>query len=232
MTCTLAADLVAANRILAHHKVLDGFGHVSARHPSHPDRFILSRSVAPALVTEDDLMTFDFTGSVLGADSRRPYLERFIHAAIYRQRPEVLAVVHSHSPSVIPFAASTVRLRPIYHMASFLGREAPVFEIRERFGATDMLVRTLAQGDALAERLGDAHVVLMRGHGFCTVGESLAVAVYRAIYTESNAALQQQAIALGGEVTYLDAEEASLSDATNRGVIDRPWGLWKAEVEG
>jgi ribulose-5-phosphate 4-epimerase/fuculose-1-phosphate aldolase len=226
----LLDDLAAANRILARHGVLDGFGHVSARHPAAPDRFLLSRSLAPALVTPADVMTFDLDGNALGGDARRPYLERFIHGAIYRRRPDVRAVVHSHSPSVIPFGASSVRLRPIYHMASFIGRGAPVFEIRERFGMTDMLVRTVEQGAALAERLSGDAVVLMRGHGFCTVGESIAEAVYRAIYTESNAALQQAAIALGGTVTYLDDDEARRYDETSRAVLDRPWQLWKAEV--
>lgn len=226
----LLDDIAAANRILARHGVLDGFGHVSARHPEHPDRFLLSRSLAPALVTPADVMTFDLDANALGGDARRPYLERFIHGAIYRQRPDVRAVVHSHSPSVIPFSASSVRLQPIYHMASFIGRGAPVFEIRERFGMTDMLVRNVEQGSALAERLSGDALVLMRGHGFCTVGESVAEAVYRAIYTESNAALQQAAIALGGTVTYLDADEARRYDETSRAVLDRPWQLWKAEV--
>ena len=228
----LLDDLSAANRILARHGILDGFGHVSARHPARPDRFLLSRSLAPALVTPADIMTFDLDAQAVGGDARKPYLERFIHGAIYRQRPDVHAVVHSHSPSVIPFGASSVRLRPIYHMASFIGREAPVFEIRERFGMTDMLVRDIAQGRALAERLSQDALVLMRGHGFCTVGESVAEAVYRAIYTESNAALQQAAIALGGKVTYLDPEEARRYDQTGRAVLDRPWQLWKAEVSG
>lgn len=227
----LLDDIAAANRILAHHRVLDGFGHVSARHPEHPDQYLLSRSLAPALVTPADIMTFDLDSSALAGDTRRPYLERFIHGAIYRARPDVHAVVHSHSPSVIPFGASSVALRPIYHMASFIGAAAPVFEIRERFGMTDMLIRESAHGEALAQRLADAPVVLMRGHGFCSVGETLAVAVYRAIYTEANAALQQAAIALGGTVTYLDSEEARRSDATNRSVIARPWELWKSEVE-
>jgi ribulose-5-phosphate 4-epimerase/fuculose-1-phosphate aldolase len=220
-------DLVAANRILAGHGVLDGFGHVSARHPDRVDGYLLSRSLAPALVTADDVVAYDLDSQAIDGDTRRPYLERFIHAGIYRRRPDVMAVVHSHSPSIIPFAASSVPLRPLYHMASFLGPYAPIFEIRERFGVTDMLIRDRAQGDALAESLGDNAVVLMRGHGFCAVGESIPVAVYRAIYAETNAALQQQAIALGGTVTYLDEREARLSDATNRSVIARPWELWK-----
>jgi ribulose-5-phosphate 4-epimerase/fuculose-1-phosphate aldolase len=225
----LLEDLVAANRILAGLGVVDGFGHVSVRHPERPDRYLLSRSLAPERVTRDDIMTFDLAGTAQEGDGRAPYLERFIHGAVYARRPDVGAVVHSHSPAVVPFTASSVPLRPIYHMGGFLGAGAPVFEIRERFGTTDMLVRSAAQGDALAEALGGHAVVLMRGHGFCAVGDSIAVAVYRAVYTQSNAAVAQQAIALGGDVTWLDPGEASLADETNRRAIARPWELWRAK---
>jgi ribulose-5-phosphate 4-epimerase/fuculose-1-phosphate aldolase len=226
---TLIDDLVAANRILAGLNVLDGFGHVSVRHPDDPNCYLLSRSLAPELVTPADIMTFDLASSAQDGDTRTPYLERFIHGAIYARRPDVLAVVHSHAAAVVPFAASSVRLRPIYHMSSFLRTGAAVFEIRERFKMTDMLIRNHEQGTALAEQLSNDAVVLMRGHGFCTVGESVAVAVYRAYYTQSNAALQQQAIALGGTVKYLEPEEAERSDATNRSVIARPWELWRSK---
>ncbi|MFO1316567.1 MAG: class II aldolase/adducin family protein [Burkholderiales bacterium] len=225
----LVDDLVAANRILAGLGVLDGFGHVSARHPDRPDRFLLARSVAPELVTRNDIMTFDLESNAQDGDTRNPYLERFIHGAIYARRPDVQAVVHSHAPAVVPFAASSVRLQPIYHMSSFLRAGAPVFEIRARFGQTDMLVRDHAQGAALAGELGSHAVVLMRGHGFCAVGESVPVAVFRAFYTQTNADLQQRAIALGGSVTYLDIEEALRADETNTRVIARPWALWKAK---
>ncbi len=223
---SLIDDLVAANRILAGLGVVDGFGHVSVRHPDRADRYLLSRSLAPELVTRDDIMTFDLASTPQDGDARAPYLERFIHGGIYARRPDVQAIVHSHSPAVVPFAASSVPLRPIYHMSGFLGAGARVFEIRARFGITDLLVRNGAQGVALAEVLGADAVVLMRGHGFCTIGDSIPVAVYRAVYTQSNAALQQQAIALRGEVTYLEPEEATLADATNRRVISRPWDLW------
>ncbi|MGE5089597.1 MAG: class II aldolase/adducin family protein [Candidatus Levyibacteriota bacterium] len=232
MTSTARAalldDLVAANHILAGLGVLDGFGHVSVRDPDAPDRFLMSRSLAPELVGESDIMTFDLASTALAGDTRSPYLERFIHGEIYARRPDVNAVVHSHAPGVVPFAASSVPLRAIYHMGSFLGAGVPVFEIRERFGETDMLVRNREQGQALADSLGERSVVLMRGHGFCAVGESVPVAVFRAAYTQSNATLQQQAIALGGSVTYLDEAEARQYDATNRSVIGRPWALWKA----
>jgi len=226
---SLIDDLVAANRILAGLGVVDGFGHVSVRHPDRADRYLLSRSLAPELVTRDDIMTFDLASTPQDGNARAPYLERFIHGEVYARRPDVQAIVHSHSPAVVPFAASSVPLRPIYHMSGFLGAGARVFEIRARFGTTDMLVRDGAQGAALAEALGADAIVLMRGHGFCTVGDSIPVAVYRAVYTQSNAALQQQAIALRGEVTYLEPEEATLADATNRRVISRPWDLWRGK---
>jgi ribulose-5-phosphate 4-epimerase/fuculose-1-phosphate aldolase len=225
------ADLVAANRILAQHGVLDAFGHVSARHPDNPGHFLISRSRAPELVTAADLMVLDLDCNPVERDSREPpYLERFIHGEIYRTRPEVMAIVHSHAPAVIPFAASSVPLRPIYHMASFLGRGVPVFDIRTRFGPTDLLVRNHDHGRALAETLGESDVALMRGHGYVAVAASMPIAVYRAIYTQLNAALQQQAIALGGTVTYLVPEEAALSVPTQNSVIGRPWELWKRKV--
>jgi ribulose-5-phosphate 4-epimerase/fuculose-1-phosphate aldolase len=223
-------DLVAANRILAHHGVLDAFGHVSARHPGDPGRFLLSRSRAPELVTAADLMVLDLDCNPVDGDTRQSYLERFIHGEIYRVRPDVMAIVHSHAPAVIPFAASSVTLRPIYHMASFLGRGAPVFDIRSRFGPTDLLVRNHDHGRALAQTLGESDIALMRGHGYVAVASTMPVAVYRAIYTQLNAALQQQALALGGTVTYLVPEEAALSVPTQNSVIGRPWELWKRLV--
>ena len=224
----LLDNLVAANRILAGLGIVDGFGHVSARHPVHPDRFLISRSLAPELVTRDDIMELHLDGSPVGSDARKPYLERFIHGEIYRKRPDVQSVVHSHAPSVVPFTSSSIRLRPICHMGSFLRNGVSVFEIRDRFKATDMLVTNPDQGAALADVLATDTVVLMRGHGFCSVGQTIPIAVFRAVYTQNNAELQSRTIALGGEVTYLADDEAALSEATNRAVVERPWGLWKA----
>ena len=222
-------DLVAANRILAGLDILDGFGHVSVRHPDRADCYLLARSLAPELVTRDDIMTFDMASAAQNGDTRTPYVERFIHGEIFAQRPDVICVVHSHAAAVVPFAASSVPLKPIYHMSCFLRTGAPVFEIREKFGMTDMLIRNSAQGAALAEKLGEQSTVLMRGHGYCTVGGSVPEAVFRAYYARINADLQQRAIALGGSVTYLEDEEARLYDETNRSVVARPWGLWKAK---
>jgi ribulose-5-phosphate 4-epimerase/fuculose-1-phosphate aldolase len=220
-------DLVAANRILAHHGVLDAYGHVSARHPEDRRRFLISRSRAPELVVVADLMVLDLDSNPTDGDNRQPYLERFIHGEIYRARPDVMAIVHSHAPAVIPFAASSVTLRPIYHMAGFLGPGAPVFDMRSGFGPTDLLVRNRDHGRALAESLGESDVALMRGHGYVAVAPTIPIAVYRAIYTQLNAALQQQAIALGGTVTYLVPEEAMLTVPVQTATIMRPWELWK-----
>lgn len=224
-------DLVLANRILAQHGVLDGFGHVSMRNPDHSEHYFLSRSLAPELVTQDDIIEFNLDSEPLHGDTRRLYLERYIHGEIYKQRPDVQAIVHSHSPSVIPFAASSVRLRPIYHMAGFLTGGAPIFDIRKMFGNTDLLVTCCDHGAELSRILGDANISLMRGHGFVAVGSSLAVAVYRAIYTELNASLQEKAINLGGEIIYLEDEEGEKADASICGVMHRPWELWKQKVE-
>jgi ribulose-5-phosphate 4-epimerase/fuculose-1-phosphate aldolase len=227
----LVEDLVAANRILADQSIVDGFGHVSARHDRDPDRFLLSRSLAPELVTAADVMEYDLDGQPVDARGRTSYLERFIHGAIYRARPDVRAVVHSHSPSVIPFGVTTVPLRPLYHMSAFLGEGAPVWDIRAAAGGdTDMLVRTPALGRALAQALGPHAVVLMRGHGVAVVAAGLPQVVFRSVYTEGNARLQAQAMALGGPVTYLSPEEARRAEAATGGTVGRPWELWKQKA--
>lgn len=227
----LIEDLVAANHILAAHGVLDGFGHVSVRHNLDPDHFLMSRSLAPELVIANDIMEYDLNGTAVDSQGRGSYSERFIHAAIYRARPDVMAIVHSHAPSVIPFGVSSVRLRPLYHMASFMLDGIPVFDIGDKFGITDMLVKTPERGDALAAALGDSAVVLMRGHGMTVVGPAIPFAVARSIYTEINAGLQRDAIALGGDVKYLDPAEAQARvDAGENEGYERPWQLWKREV--
>jgi ribulose-5-phosphate 4-epimerase/fuculose-1-phosphate aldolase len=224
----LVQDLVDANHILFHQAVVDAFGHVSARHERHPDRFLLARNMAPATVGAEDIMEFDLDGAPLNADGRGIYLERFIHSEIYRARPDVRAIVHSHSPSVVPFGVvKGLRLRPICHMCGFLGEGPDIFEIREGSGpATDLLIRDRRRGRHLAERLGSANVVLMRGHGSTVVGPSLKHAVYRAVYTEVNARLLADALRLG-PVEYLTAEEAEAALAIE-GQIERPWHLWKS----
>ena len=221
-------DLVDANRILAHQGILDAFGHVSVRHDRQADRFLLARNIAPAQARAEDIMTFDLNGEPVQPDGKRVYLERFIHSAIYQARPEVVAIVHSPSAAVLPFSVSgKATLRPICHMSGFLARGAPMFEIRESAGsATDLLIRDGRLGAALASSLGQAHMVLMRGHGSTVVGPSLKLAVYRAIYAEVNARTQVQAMQLG-DPTYLTPEEAETAMESVESQVDRPWNLWK-----
>jgi ribulose-5-phosphate 4-epimerase/fuculose-1-phosphate aldolase len=227
-------DIVAANRILSDQGVVDGFGHVSARHEEDSGRFLLARSMAPGLVTADDILEFDLTGNALDSRGRTLYVERFIHSEIYKADPEIKAIVHSHSPSIIPFGVTSVPLRPIYHMSSFLGAGVPIFEIRDIGGpATDMLIRDPELGAALAKSIGKSAVVLMRGHGNVVVGDSVQQVVFRAIYTEVNAKLQVEALRLGaGEVDFLNSEEAAKATATNNAVLRRPWELWKRQAFG
>jgi HCOMODA/2-hydroxy-3-carboxy-muconic semialdehyde decarboxylase len=227
----LIDDLVSANHILFKEGVVDGFGHVSMRDERDPERFLLSRSIAPATVTARDVMEFGMDGEPLNARGRRPYLERYIHSEIYRLRPDVVAVVHSHSPALIPFGITGTSLRPVFHMSGFLGSATPIFEIREAGGpATDMLIRDRKLGAALARKLGTAPFALMRGHGSVAVGATLKQVVFRSVYAEVNARLQSEALRLG-TITYLNEAEAANAARTNDSVIDRPWGLWKARVK-
>jgi HCOMODA/2-hydroxy-3-carboxy-muconic semialdehyde decarboxylase len=228
---TLLEDLVAAYHILAEQGVLDAFGHVSVRHDRDPNRYLLSRSVAPALVNEEDFIEYDLDSNPVNARGRSQFIERFIHGQIYKVRKDVNAVVHSHSPSVVPFGVSTVPLRPVYHMAAFIGEGLPTFDIRKAAGMTDMLVSNPDRGHALAETLASHPAVLMRGHGVVVVGASLPFAVGRSVYLELNARVQTQAIALGGRITYLDPEEAkNVLNAGENGGYQRAWELWKRNV--
>ena len=222
-------DLVYANRILYDQGVLDGFGHVSVRDERNPARFLLSRSLAPGLVTTKDILEYDLEGAPIDPRGRAVYLERFIHAAIYRARPDVQAVVHTHSPSLIAFSVTGASLRPVYHLSSFLGAGPPIFDIRDAAGMTDMLIRDNHLGDALAKVLAEKPVVLMRGHGAVVVGNSIQQAVYRVIYTEINARLQMDAARLGS-ITFLSPEEAAKSSANLDAQVPRAWELWKSRI--
>ena len=227
----LVEDLVAANRILFDHGVVDAFGHVSVRHDRDPSRFLLARNMAPGLVTADDIVEFDLDGNPVTARGRPVYLERFIHGEIYRERPDVGAVVHSHAPAVVPFGTvPSVALQPIWHMSGFLGQGVPVFEIRDAAGdASDLLIRNNRLGRALALSLGDACVVLMRGHGATVVGATLKESVFRAVYTQMNAELQIQARQLG-PITFLTDGEARATTVSVGSQIERAWALWKRQA--
>ncbi|MGH6968137.1 MAG: class II aldolase/adducin family protein [Stellaceae bacterium] len=221
----LVDTLVIANRILSDHDVVDAFGHVSVRHDRDPTKFLMSRHLAPGLVTAKDIVTFDLDANAVANPAQRYYSERFIHSEIYKRRPDVVAVVHCHAPPLIPFGATHTPLRPIYHMSGYLGDGTPVFDIREAGGMTDMLIRTPALGAALAETLADKPLVLMRGHGATMVGAGIPQVVYRAIYARLNAELQMDALKLGTPV-YLAPEEAEKAAAAIDRSLERAWNLW------
>lgn len=223
-----AKRLVAtANHILYDQNVVDGFGHVSMRHPENPDWFLLSRNLAPALVQPEDILVVDLDGNIVTPTQEKTYLERFIHAEIFRARPDVVSVVHSHSASMLPFGiVKGLRLCPVCHMGGFLKAETPVFEIRTAAGeGSNMLISDAMRGEALARSLGEHSVVLMRGHGVTAVGESVQQAVFRAVYAEANARIQLNA-APHGQIIALTQAEAQAADEANSGQVLRAWNFW------
>jgi ribulose-5-phosphate 4-epimerase/fuculose-1-phosphate aldolase len=228
---TQVEDLVAANRILAEHGVIDAYGHVSVRSESNSKRYLLARSIAPELVTADDILEYDLNSNPVEPRGRESVRERFIHGEIYKARPDVNAVVHNHSPSVVPFSVTGVPMRPIFHMAAFVGKGVPNFEIRKAQKGTDLLVKTPYLGEALAKTLGKSPAALMRGHGSVTVGETLPRAVGRSVYLELSARMQLQAIAIAGprgKIVYLDDGEVQASVPGQD--YNRAWPMWRAKA--
>lgn len=228
MNPTLLDDLVAANRILAEHGVIDAYGHVSLRSPDDPKRFFLARAIAPETVQREDILEYDLDAQALEARGRDSVSERFIHSEIYRARPDVMSVVHNHSPSVIPFSVTGVKLRALFHMASFIGAGLPNFEIRKVKKGSDLLVRDARLGAALARTLGKNPAALMRGHGSAVTGENLQRAVGRSIYMELSARMQMQAMLLSKSITFLDAAEVKASAPVQD--YKRAWPLWRAKA--
>jgi ribulose-5-phosphate 4-epimerase/fuculose-1-phosphate aldolase len=222
-------ELVTANRILAHEGVVDAFGHVSVRHPGDPTRFLLSRSRAPELVLPEDIREFAMDGEPIEDRGERLYGERPIHGAIYAARPDVGAVVHSHSLEVIPFGIANLRLQPVAHVCAPIGADIPVWDIRDRFGPTNLLVLTNEQGRDLAQCLGNARVALMRGHGSVAAAASLREAVMTAIYLQVNARLQLQIVGCG-EINALTEEEIALCTERQFGplALRKAWDYWVA----
>jgi HCOMODA/2-hydroxy-3-carboxy-muconic semialdehyde decarboxylase len=221
-------DLAAAYRILAEHGVIDAYGHVSLRSPRNPQRYYLARSLAPERVAQRDLIEYDLDSRPIDDGGRESVLERFIHAEIYRARPEVNCVVHNHSPSVVPFSVTDVPMKALYHMAAFIGEGLPNFEIRDVKQGSDLLIRDSFLGAALAKTLAAGPAALMRGHGSVVVGENLPRAVGRSIYLEQSARMQMQALLLagpGGRITYFDQAEVQASVARQDYV--RAWPLWR-----
>jgi len=228
---SLKEDIACAYRILAEHGVIDAYGHVSARSDRDPNRYIMARHLAPELVTEDDLIEYDLDSNPIDDNGRESVRERFIHGEIYNARPDVKAVVHNHSPSVVPFSITGAKMRGLFHMAAFVGDGLPNFENRKAQKGTDLLVKTPYLGRALAKTLGGAPAALMRGHGSVTVGETLPRAVGRSVYLEMSAQMQLQAMLLarrGGKIAYLDKAEVKASVPHQE--YNRAWPLWREKA--
>lgn len=226
-------EIVIGNRILAHEDVVDAFGHVSVRHPENPGHYLMARSRSPELVTMDDIMEFTLEGDIVGGDDRKPYAERHIHGAIYEARPEVRSIVHNHSHAVIPFSVTRTPLRPLMHVTGVIGAHVPVWDIEDNFGGTSLLVTDMTQGRDLAAAMGDARVVLMRGHGCAVAAGSIRESVLTSIYLQVNAKLQLQAMPLG-EVKYLSPAEIELTPETLVGplAMERAWEYFARRAMG
>ena len=230
---TAMQDLVTANRILAREDVVDAYGHVSIRHPKHPDRYLMSCSRSPALVTLDDIMEFSLDGEVLDGSGKSPYAERFIHGAIFEARPDVLSVVHNHSHSIIPFGVTGMKLRPLVHVTAIIGDDVPIWDIQDKFGDTNLLVVNMEQGRDLAACLGNRRVALMRGHGCAVAGATLQESVMASIYLQVAATLQMQAMQMG-EIKFLTpgeierCQEIFISDLS----VDRAWQYFRTRALG
>ncbi|HEX9390243.1 MAG TPA: class II aldolase/adducin family protein [Usitatibacteraceae bacterium] len=227
---SIIEDLVIASRTCAEHGVIDAYGHVSVRsdRDRDRDRYFMARAIAPELITEDDILEFDLDSNPVIAGGPAGYNERYIHGEIYKLRPEINAIVHNHSHSVVPFSCTPCQLRPIFHMSAFIGLGIPNWDIREAQMGTDMLVRNSFLGESLARKLGKHPAALMRGHGSVVVGEKIQIAVGRTVYLDHNAKMQFQAMMMAGgtdNVVYMDDSEVAANVVWQEYV--RSWDLWK-----
>ena len=222
----LKEELVTANRVLAREGIVDSFGHISVRHPDNPQRFLLSRARAPDCIEETDIIEFTLDGTAIDAQGRVPYLERFIHGAVFEARPDVNSVVHNHSPSVIPFSITNKKLKPLLHMCANIGHDVPVWDIHDKFGDTALLVENMDMGRDLARAMGAGRTLLMRGHGATVLAGSIRHAVYISIYLEVNAILQMQAMAMGDIKFLTPGEVDAVIARTGPYSINRAWENW------
>lgn len=222
------SELVIANRVVAHLKLVDSFGHVTVRSPENPQRFFMSRSRAPSLVTKDDILEFDLDSNPVDLRGLRPYAERFIHGCLYRARPDVMAVCHNHAHELLPMAVTKTVMRPAIHSAAVIGHEVPVWDIRDQFGDTDMLVTSNEMGKSLANAVGAGKAALMRGHGSVIAAKSLRDAVFTTFYLRLNAEVLIKAMSMGGQITYLSSGETDRSGEMHSQAFSqgRAWEEW------
>lgn len=219
-------ELVTANRILAREGIVDSFGHVSVRHPQRKDRYLLSCARAPERIEAADIMEFTLEGDPIDARGRKPYLERFIHGALYEARPDVMCVVHNHSPATIPFGVTGKKLKPLLHMCALIGHQVPLWDSHDKFRDTSLLVENIAMGRDLAKRVGKDRCALMRGHGAVVAGQMIRQAIWIAIYLELNAKLQMQAMSMGKIKFLTPGEVNKIADRQGPFSFNRAWENW------
>jgi ribulose-5-phosphate 4-epimerase/fuculose-1-phosphate aldolase len=225
-------ELVTANRVVAHLKLVDSFGHVSMRHPENPQRYLMARSRAPSLVTSDDILEFDLDSNPFDARGLRPYAERFIHGSLYRARPDVMAVCHNHAHGLLPMAVTKTAMRPAIHSAAVIGQQVPVWDICDEFGDTSMLVTSNEMGNSLARAVGAGRAALMRGHGSVVAAQSVQDVVFTTFYLQLNAEVLIKAMSMGREITYLSAGETERSAEVHSQPFSRgrAWEEWCAQA--
>jgi HCOMODA/2-hydroxy-3-carboxy-muconic semialdehyde decarboxylase len=226
------SEVVIANRVVAHLRLVDSFGHVTVRNPENPQRFFMSRARAPGLVTKEDILEFNLDSTAADLRGLRPYAERFIHGSLYKSRPDVMAICHNHAHELLPLAVTKTVMRPALHSASVIGHEVPVWDIRDRFGDTNMLVTTNEMGDSLASTVGEGKAALMRGHGSVVVGKSVQDAVFTTFYLRLNAEVLIKSMSMGGTITYLSPGEVALSGELHSqpGAQGRAWEDWCSQA--
>ncbi len=224
----LRRELVLASHVLAHENILDGFGHVSARHPSRPDRFVISTVIAPELASVEDLVEVDFNGDAVPPCDGRLFTERFVHAAVYAARPDVMAVCHHHAPAILPFCVSGIPLVPVVHLGATMGTSVPFWDSQDEFGDTNLLIATAEQGESMARALGPYWTLLLRRHGATVAGRSVRELVFRSIYGARNAEVQRQALALGKAPALPPAEALAAEEFNLKPIaLDRNWERWR-----
>src|SRR6185437_4800973 len=226
------AELALANCIVAHEGVIDAFGHVSMRHPDNPNRYLLSRSRAPELVTPEDLLEYDLDSQPIRDPGTGQYSERVIHGEIYKARPDVMAVCHHHCPSFMPLLITGADYMPVFHLGAGAGMKPPVWDQHDEFGDTNMLVVKPEEGASLARTLGSQWMVLMKRHGVTVAGLDVKDCVFRSIFSARNAEFQVRAMMIGGTVTPLSLGETRLAAQllNNTTGLNRSWEYWSMRV--
>jgi ribulose-5-phosphate 4-epimerase/fuculose-1-phosphate aldolase len=228
----LIEELTIANRILAHEGVLDAFGHVSVRHPTDPNRYLLSRSRSPLLIEPDDILEYTLDSEPVRPPKVLLYAERVIHGCIYQARSDVVAVCHHHASAVMPFCIAGKPIVPVFHLGAAIGEDMPFWDQHDEFGDTNLLVVKPEEGRSLARALGQNSVVLMNRHGATVVGTSLKELVARSIFMCQNADYQLRALALGTP-EHLHRGEIKLAGTLSRmpNVVSRTWEYWTMRLE-